>query len=171
MKKLFLLIFVLGLLFSGNGYAAKNMEKAIENCATINYLEDGSYYYYQNDWVINKNQKYLKDTKKMVDLLPDEIPENKYYKKKDNIHSLSFDEKVKFLHVNWVQIKNYSKVGYFILNMSTYMNERSDLLEEAIPKLSLKDKSKLIEFIEFYETCEYNSIKLPKTFELKFGNQ
>ena len=161
---------VLGLLLSGNAYSAKNMEKSIENCATINYLENGSYYYYQNDWVINKNQKYLNDTKKMVDLLPDEIPGNKYYTKKDNIHSLLFDEKVEFLHRNWVQIKSYSKVGYFILNMSKYMNERSDLLEEAIPKLSLKDKSKLIEFIDFYETCEYNSIKLPKTFELKYGN-
>ena len=169
MRKL-IIVLAIGLLWSGNVFAEKNTEKLLENCATVNYLKEGYYYYFQNYWVISEDQEYIKETKKLVDLLPDNIPGNIYYTKKDNLLSLTYDEKVKFIHRNWTQVKKHYESGYSTTDMSAYINRMAELLKEAILKLSLKDKSKLMKFIDFYETCEYNSIKLPKTFELKYGS-
>ena len=171
MKKL-LGIVVLGLLLVS--CSDLNNKSALENCATKTYLEDGEgmiankYYYSDNDWVILSDKKFLEKTKIMVGELPDIIPGSKYYEKIEGIHSKSFDEKVKILHQNYVQIKNYSENPFFIINTMPYMLERSDLLEKKIPKLSLKKKRNLIGFIEFYQNCERASIRNPETFKLKY---
>jgi len=172
MMKRFLGILVLSLLLAS--CSEYQVKKYLENCATKTYIEGGEgkrankYYYTENDWVIIKNQKFLNKTKKMVEQLPDVVPATEYYKKIENIHSMSFDEKVKILHTDWVHIKDNSDNVYIGLYMLSYMLERSDLLKKTIPKLSLKKKRDLVGFIEFYENCEIKSRINPETFKLKY---
>lgn len=168
----YLIVFFLFFLISCDSEIVK-IDNAIENCATGFYIKNKSSYWRSVE--DKKIESLLKDSliyQQKKKAITNKIPSGFAFE----MSAKNKISDIEIAHLHYINIYDPTK----ILNKEAqkpdtklfgdFFQFRSDLLEESIKEMKLKDKKYLRGFVKVFEECEDDRISNPRTFMLKYGD-
>ena len=149
------------------------IDNAIEECATGYYLKNRSSFWRsvedkKIESLLNDSLIYQQKKKAISDKVPSGFRQE--MSKKNQI------SKIEIVHLHYINIYDPAKISNNEVQrtdtklFSDFFRFRSDLLEESIKKMELKDKKYLKGFVKVFEKCENQRTSNPRTFMLKYGD-